>query len=107
MKSRELLDVLIRAGLMAALVLFCYRVFAPFLDLMLWALILAITLYPLYLRLKPRLGGRRGWTATLMVVLSILVMVVPIYLISVSVYDSVQGLMQTAQSGTFHLPPDM
>jgi len=31
--SRLLLDVLIRAGLVLALVLLCYRIFAPFLVL--------------------------------------------------------------------------
>ena len=45
--SRELLDVLIRAGLIAALVIFCYQIFSPFLQLMLWSMILTITLYPL------------------------------------------------------------
>ena len=39
-----LLDVLIRAGLILALALLCYQVFSPFLTLMVWALILAVTL---------------------------------------------------------------
>jgi len=42
--SRDLLDVLIRAGLIGVLVMFCYQVFQPFLNLMLWSMILAITL---------------------------------------------------------------
>ena len=42
----RLLDVLIRAGLIFALALLCYRIFAPFLVLMQWAVILAVTLYP-------------------------------------------------------------
>lgn len=46
--SRGLLDVLIRAGLIAILVISCYQIFRPFLDLMLWSMILAITLYPLH-----------------------------------------------------------
>ena len=33
-----LLDVLIRAGLILALAMLCYQVFAPFLTLMVWAL---------------------------------------------------------------------
>ena len=41
--ERRLLDVLIRAGLILALVMLCYRVLSPFLVLMVWALILAIT----------------------------------------------------------------
>ena len=40
--------MLIRAGLILALVMLCYRIFSPFLVLMVWALILAVTLYPLH-----------------------------------------------------------
>jgi len=42
------MDLFIRAGLILALVMLCYQVFAPFLTLMVWALILAVTLYPLH-----------------------------------------------------------
>ena len=59
--SRLLLDVLIRAGLILALVMLCYRIFSPFLVLMVWALILAVTLYPLHQALARRMGGRQGW----------------------------------------------
>ena len=47
--AQRMLDVLIRAGLIAVLAIFCYGVFRPFLNLMLWSLILAITLYPAHL----------------------------------------------------------
>ena len=36
----------------------CYRVFSPFLVLMVWAVILAVTLYPLHQWLAARMGGR-------------------------------------------------
>ena len=39
-----LLDVLTRAALIGILALLCYQVFAPFLTLMVWALILAVTI---------------------------------------------------------------
>ena len=104
-RSRELLDVLIRAGLTAVLVVFCFQVFKPFLNLMLWAVILAITLYPLHLWFRAHIGNRNGWSATLIAVFCILVMVVPIYFISVSAFGSIQDLLHTAKSGTVHIPP--
>ena len=57
--SARLLDVLIRAGFIAVLAALCYIVFAPFLTLMVWAVILAVTLYPLHQRLARRNGGQR------------------------------------------------
>ena len=49
--SHGALDALIRAGLIATLAVLCYRVFQPFMSLMLWAVILAVMLYPLHLSL--------------------------------------------------------
>ena len=62
--SRKLLDVLIRAGLIVALTLLCYWIFSPFLSLMAWALILAVTIYPAQLKLARKMGGRQWLAAT-------------------------------------------
>jgi predicted PurR-regulated permease PerM len=64
--ARRLLDVLVRATVLLAVALLCYRVLVPFLPLAIWALIFAVTLYPLHLRITAHLGGRRGLAATLL-----------------------------------------
>jgi hypothetical protein len=71
------LDVLIRAGLILAMALLCYQVLSPFLTLMVWALILAVTLYPLHQALASKIGGKQGLAATLLVVVGIVLIVVP------------------------------
>lgn len=70
--SRDFMNAVIRIGLIAFLVVMCVRVFAPFANLVLWALILAIALYPLHQRLARWFGGRQGRAATLLVVASLL-----------------------------------
>lgn len=103
--TRTLLDVLIRAGLIAVLVLFCFEIFSPFRDLMLWALILAITLYPLQQRLKGPLGQRDGRIATLIILIAIIILVLPIYFLGTSIADSVERAMELVKGGDFHIPP--
>ena len=103
--SRGLLDVLIRAGLVAVLVISCYQIFRPFLDLILWSLILAVTLYPLQDRLKGMLGNKDGLTATLIVVIAIGILIVPIYLLGTSMVASVEDAVTVVKSGSFHIPP--
>jgi predicted PurR-regulated permease PerM len=100
-----LLDVLIRAGLVAVLVISCYQVFQPFLNLMLWALILAVTFYPLFSRLRDRLGLRDGHAATLIIVVSLAFALVPIYLLAISMAESVQGALELVKGGDWHIPP--
>lgn len=101
----SLLDVLIRAGLVAVLVLSCFQIFHPFLNLMLWSVILAITIYPLQRMLKGRMGNKDGRAATLIVLVAILILVVPIGLLGISITDSVQGAVATVKSGNFQIPP--
>ena len=103
--SQGLLDVLIRAGLVAVLAVVCYRVFYPFMDLMLWSIILAVTLYPLERRLLRRMGNKEGRTATVIVLVAIAILLVPIYLIGVSLAASVETALAGARSGTVHVPP--
>jgi hypothetical protein len=100
-----LLDVLIRAGLILALVMLCYRVFSPFLVLMVWALILAVTLYPLHRRWPRRMGGRTGWAATLITVLGVALIVAPTACCVNSMGDSVHGLIDQVQQNTLQIPP--
>jgi predicted PurR-regulated permease PerM len=103
--ASRLMDVLIRAGLILAMVLLCFQVFSPFLNLMVWALILAVTLYPMQVSLAARLGGRQGLAATLLVLLGAVVAVVPTAALMNSLADSVQGLIEGIQDNTLVVPP--
>lgn len=103
--SSRLLDVLIRAGLILALALLCYRVFAPFLTLMVWAVTLAIALYPLHHYVASKLGGRQGWSATLITLLGIVLIVVPSAVLMGEMGDSVRDLVHGVQANTLEVPP--
>ena len=103
--SSGLLDVLIRAGLIVVLVLFCFEIFRPFRDLMLWSLILAITLYPLQARLRGPLGHKDGLIATLIVLVAIAILMVPVYLLGSSVVDSIQNTITMVKTEGFQIPP--
>lgn len=102
--SGRLLDVLIRAGLIAALVVLCYRIFAPFISLMAWAVILAVTLYPAQQRMARRLGGRQGLAATLLVICGIVLIVLPTAVLLMSLGDSVHDFFTSVVDNTFRLP---
>jgi predicted PurR-regulated permease PerM len=103
--ASSLLDVLIRAGLLLVMVLLCYRIFAPFLTLMSWAVILAVMCYPLHRSLAARMGGRQGWAASTLVVLGLTLVVAPTAVLTSSLGDSVHGLISGVQHNTLHIPP--
>ena len=102
--SRKLLDVLIRAGFVLALTLLCYRIFSPFISLMAWALILAVTIYPGHQALARKMGGKQGWAATLIVLAGIALIVVPTAVVLGSMGDSVHDLVGRVRDNTFSIP---
>jgi predicted PurR-regulated permease PerM len=103
--SSRLLDVLIRAGLIALLAMLCYVVFAPFLTLMAWSLILAITLYPAHRLLARRIGGRQGLAATILVIAGLLLVIAPTALLVNSFGSSIQDFVGAVQNNTLKVPP--
>ena len=100
-----LMDVLIRAGLVLALVLLCYQILSPFVSLMVWALIMAVTMYPMQQHIASRLGGRQAWAAALLVLVAIALIVVPVGVLMNSLGESVQGFVQKVQAGQIAVPP--
>lgn len=103
--GRELLDVLIRAGMIAVLVSWCFQIFQPFLNLMLWAVILAITLYPLNQKLAVVFGNRPGFASVLLILLGLACLIGPLSLLGSSVANSVQTSMQTLHNQAIEIPP--
>src|SRR5262245_35259986 len=102
--ASRLLDVLIRAGLIGAMAVLCYRVFSPFLTLMVWAVILAVSMYPLHQRLSRGLRGKQGLAATLLIVVCVLVIVAPTALLMNSFGDSVRRFVEEVREGTLTVP---
>jgi len=102
--ASRLLDVLIRVGLIVVLAGLCYVVFAPFLTLMAWSLILAVTLYPLHRALARRLGGRQGLAATILVIAGCVLIIAPTALLMNSFGSSIHELIAAVQNNTLDIP---
>lgn len=102
--SRKLMDVFIRAGLVLALTLLCYRIFSPFISMMAWALVLAVTIYPGHQALANRLGGRQGLAATLLALGGIALIVVPTAVVLGSMGDSVHQTIERVKDSNVEIP---
>ena len=103
MKS-DLLEVLIRAGLLAVMVVLCYTVFSPFLHLTVWAVILAVALYPFHQAVARGVRGRQGLASTLILILAAVLIIAPTALLMGLFGDSVQQFIQNVRSNTLKIP---
>ena len=102
--ASRLMDLFIRAGMVLALVLMCYRIFSPFLTLMIWALILAVTLFPLQQLIARRIGGRQGLASTLVVLMGFVLIVTPSAVLMNSMADSIHTLIKDVQENSLEVP---
>ena len=102
--SKRLMDVLIRAGLVLALTILCYQIFSPFIGLMAWALILAVTLYPAHQKLARKIGGRQGLSATLLTLAGIVIIVLPTAVLMGALGDSLHDLLDSVRENTLVIP---
>lgn len=100
----RLLEVLIRAALIGALAVLCYRVLSPFLTLTAWSIILAVTLYPLHQQIARRVGGRQWLASTVLVLVSVLLLVIPTALLVNSLADSVRNFVEGVQQNRLEIP---
>src|SRR5215469_12441 len=102
--SSNLLDVAIRGALILALAVLCYQVFSPFLSLMAWSIVLAVTMYPLHQWLA-RVVGHKQWLASIILVLiAFLLIIIPTALLLNSFADSVRNFIGAVQNNTLAIP---
>jgi predicted PurR-regulated permease PerM len=71
---------------------------------MTWALILAVTLYPLHQSLAGRIGGKQGLAATLLVIIGVALIVAPTAMLMSSLGDSVYQLVNDVQNNSLKIP---
>jgi len=98
------MDVFIRAGLVFALAVLCYQIFSPFIGLMAWALILAVTLYPAQQKLARKWGGKQGRASTLLTLGGIVLIVLPTALLMGALGDSVHHFVGSVRDNTLQVP---
>jgi predicted PurR-regulated permease PerM len=104
LSAEEFVDGIIRLSLIGLLLLLCFRIFSPFLGLMTWAMVLAVTLYPVHQSLANRLNQRQGRAATIIVLIGILVIGGPIIVLAESFVTFVFDVKKAYEAGTLQLP---
>jgi len=87
------------------LVIACYLIIHPFLGALIWAGIIAVSVWPTFNWLTYKLNGRRRWAATLLIGCIAIALAAPIGLMILSLSDLWPLLNQIAHGlGAYHLP---
>lgn len=92
---------------LSLLIYFCFEIIKPFLTLLIWASVLAITLYPLHKKITHWFGGRKWLSATIIVVAMFLLIIGPATSLLLATIDEFKVLSVAYTEGKLQIPaPD-
>jgi predicted PurR-regulated permease PerM len=95
----------IQIGLLFLLAMWCLKIIYPFIGLVIWAMVIAVALYPLHLKLAGAIGGRAKWSATIIVLIGLSILLVPTWTLTGSSVEYAQTLSSDLESGSVTVPP--
>ncbi len=99
----EMLDLVLRLGLLAALIYAAVRIVAPFGAVLLWSILLAVLLEPLHARLARRIGN--AVAASVIGVAGVALLLAPAVLAGSAIVTSTLALVDTMKTKTIVLGP--
>jgi predicted PurR-regulated permease PerM len=99
------IEAVIRIGFLLLIVVYCLQLLMPFAIPVLWGAIIAVALYPLFLKISGWLGGRTGLTATLISLVLITLILGPTVALSESLFEAIGVMADRIQDGNLVVPP--
>jgi len=103
--TNKVIEVAIRLVLTFLIVGLCFEIIKPFMIIVVWGVIIAVAIYPLYCRLTRALGGRNTLAATLYTLLTLTLLVGPTIMLSSSVVTTTSHLATEFNNGILTIPP--
>jgi predicted PurR-regulated permease PerM len=100
-------DIASKLGLLVILVLWCFHILSPFIMILLWGIIIAVSIYPLFTKLAGVLGNRFKLSAVLLTLILILAILLPTAILTESLVGGVHLMVEKVNSGlNVPDPPD-
>jgi predicted PurR-regulated permease PerM len=99
------IEAAIRLGLLLLLAYLCFLIIKPFVVALLWAVIIAVAVFPLFNRLKASLGDRNKLAATVYTLVALAILITPTVLVSNSIVDTSSIVAEHYAAGTLEIPP--
>jgi predicted PurR-regulated permease PerM len=99
------LEASIHIGLVGLVVFWCFKIGRPFIEIIVWGIIIAVAIHPIYTRLKSALGGRDGLAAILITIFALIFLLVPTILLSDSLIGTAREVAAQLEEGTLKVPP--
>lgn len=104
-RFEKLVDTLIRLGVLFFLLGWCFTILRPFILVLIWSAVIAIATYPLFTLFIKVFRGRKTVAAVVLTLLFLIILILPSWLVTQSVFDEVSHLRELNKQGELVIPP--
>jgi predicted PurR-regulated permease PerM len=101
----NIVDALIRLGVLFFLISWCIDILRPFILLLIWAVVIAIALFPVQTYFIRLFRGRRTLATISLVLILLSFLIVPSFMIMHSLFEGISHLKITHETGKHLIPP--
>jgi predicted PurR-regulated permease PerM len=102
--NATVIGLAIRLTFLGVILYLSLSIIRPFLETMVWSIVLAVALYPVFDLLANWLGGRRRLAAALITVLLLLVMIGPVTWLALDLVEIPKMIYERLDSGQLSIP---
>ncbi|MEJ2138711.1 MAG: AI-2E family transporter [Gammaproteobacteria bacterium] len=103
--QKRVIELAIRMGTLFVLLLWCFTIVEPFVMIVVWGIIVAVALYPVFAKLASLLGNRQKLSATLLSLVLVGTLAVPTFLLTESLIAGARALANAGDAGALAVPP--
>jgi predicted PurR-regulated permease PerM len=104
-QSNQIVDYAIRLGTVGTMLFLAVRILAPFLDLVVWGIILAVALGPVHLWIMKKLGTSPGRAAVIITLVALVFVVGPSLSLGDALGSSAYQFAEHIRDGSIEIPP--
>lgn len=101
----KITDIIIRLGMLFLIVFWCFSILKPFILMLIWAVVIAIAMYPIYLSAVKLFRGRTKTPIILLTLVLLSLIIIPSFLVTESLYEGIRYLTISYQAGEPIIPP--
>jgi predicted PurR-regulated permease PerM len=101
----RVVEAVIRIGVVALIVSWCFMIVKPFIVPVLWAMIIAVATYPIFRKLNTAMGEHRVLAAVLFTLMALTLLITPSLMLMESLIESAEKIAKGLESGTVKIPP--
>ncbi|MDF1573837.1 MAG: AI-2E family transporter [Bacteroidales bacterium] len=98
------IDLILKVGTLFLVIFLCFKILKPFLGMLLWGLVIAIILFPVFERVRGWLGKRNKLSSIILTLAALSILVLPSIWLVNQLVEGVKFLAGNIQAGDLNIP---